>query len=100
MKSTANHIRNTFFIITSILSCHTRSDAYFLEKRTRDGKGFKPSTVKGYTNIITRHFKTWLPLTLTDTAKLTPEIVIKRYIQIETEEPAGMCSHAIFWTGD
>jgi len=63
-------------------------DAYFLEKRTRDGKGFKPATVKGYTNIITRHFERWLPLTLADTAKLTPDIVIDRYRQVETKHGA------------
>ena len=59
-------------------------EAYFTEKRTKDGKTHKPSTAKGYTRIITRHFPTWLPLTLAETAKLTPEIVIARYRQVET----------------
>ena len=58
--------------------------AYFVEKKKKDGKAFKASTVKGYTNIITRHFQTWLPLTLADTAKITPEIVIDRFQQAET----------------
>ena len=58
--------------------------AYFTEKRTSDGKTYKASTVKGYTRIINHHFQTWLPLTLADTAKLTPEIVIDRFRQVET----------------
>ena len=59
-------------------------EAYFTEKRTTDGKTYKASTVKGYTRIITRHFETWLPLTLAEAGKLTPEIVIDRYRQVET----------------
>jgi len=58
-------------------------EAYFQEKRTAEGKNYKTSTVKGYTNIVTRHFETWLPLTLEQTAKLTPEVVIDRYRQAE-----------------
>jgi len=59
--------------------------AYFREKRTRDGKSFKHATVTGYTNIITRHFQTWLPLPLSEVARLTPDIAIDRYRQVETE---------------
>ncbi|MRR08089.1 MAG: DUF4102 domain-containing protein, partial [Deltaproteobacteria bacterium] len=63
--------------------------AYFEEKRTRTGNRHKTATVKGYTRIIERHFANWLPLTLPEIVKLTPEIVIKRHIQIETEEKHG-----------
>lgn len=35
------------------------------------------------TDIVTRHFPTWLPLTLAETAKLTPEVVTERYRQTE-----------------
>ena len=58
-------------------------EAYFLEKRTSEGRNHKPATVRGYTNIVTRHFQDWLPLTLTETTKLTPEVVIARYRQTE-----------------
>ena len=58
-------------------------EAYFQEKRTAEGKNYKASTVRGYTNIVTRHFETWLPLTLAQTVKLTPEVVIDRYPQAE-----------------
>jgi len=58
--------------------------AYFLEKRTSDGQTYKASTVKGYTRIISCHFQTWLPLTLADADRLTPEIVIDRFRQVET----------------
>jgi integrase len=57
---------------------------YFLEKKRRDGKPFKQATVDGYTRIIERHFENWLPLTLPDVAKLTPETVIELYRQIES----------------
>lgn len=64
-------------------------NAYFTEKRTRYGEKHKPSTVTGYTRIIERHFPSWLPLTLPEIAKLTPETVIKRHTQIETNEEHG-----------
>lgn len=56
---------------------------YFEEKKRQDGKPFKPATVKGYSRIIDRHFETWLPLPLPDVSRLTPEMVIERYRQIE-----------------
>lgn len=61
---------------------------YFQEKKRQDGKPFKPATVSGYTRIIERHFATWLPLTLPDVARLSPERVIERYRQIEGKHGA------------
>ncbi|MBJ6749018.1 tyrosine-type recombinase/integrase [Geomonas anaerohicana] len=58
-------------------------EAYFLEKKTAEGNSYKPSTVRGYTNIVTRHFETWLSLPLAEIGKLTPEVVIDRYRQAE-----------------
>jgi len=58
-------------------------EAYFQEKRTAEGRDYKPSTVRGYTRIVTRHFDTWLQLTLAEVAKLTPDVVIDRYRQSE-----------------
>lgn len=63
-------------------------DFYFSEKKRGDGRPFKPATVKGYTRIIKRHFETWLPLTLPEVAKLTPEMVIARHGQIAGEHGA------------
>lgn len=60
-------------------------EAYFQEKRTAEGKNYRASTVRSYTRIITRHFETWLPLSLAETAKLTPEVIIGRYRQIEAD---------------
>ncbi len=54
---------------------------YFTEKRRKDGKPYKSNTAKSYTRIIQRHFDTWLPLTLPEVAKLTPEAVIERHSQ-------------------
>jgi len=59
-------------------------EVYFTRKK-KDGTIYKASTVKGYTRIINHHFETWLPLTLADTAKLTPEIVIDRFNQVEVD---------------
>jgi integrase len=61
---------------------------YFEEKKRQDGKPFKPSTAKSYTRIIQRHFKTWLPLTLSDLAKFTPETVIERHKQAAAQHGA------------
>lgn len=62
---------------------------YFLEKKRKsDGKQHKTATAKGYTRIIQRHFETWLPLTLPDVAKLTPEKVIEKYTQVERNSGA------------
>ena len=57
-------------------------DFYFAEKKRSDGRPFKAITVKGYTRIIKRRCETWLPLTLPEVAKLTPEMVIERHSQI------------------
>lgn len=54
-------------------------EAYFTEKRTADGRDYKPSTVRGYTRIVTHHFDSWLTLTLPQVAKLTPDVVIESY---------------------
>ncbi len=54
---------------------------YFTEKKRKDGKPYKADTAKSYTRIIQRHFATWLPLTLPELAKLTPEMVIERHSQ-------------------
>ena len=60
--------------------------AYFNGKRTTTaGETHKATTVNGYTTIIQRHFASWLPLTLPEVAKLTPDIVVSRYRHIETE---------------
>ena len=58
-------------------------EAYFQEKRTAEGRDYKASTVRGYTRIVTRHFDTWLRLTLAEAAKLTPDVVIDKYRQSE-----------------
>jgi len=59
---------------------------YFKEKRRKsDGLPHKQKTVDGYTNIITRHFQSWLPLPLPEIAKITPDTVIDRYKQIEVD---------------
>ena len=58
-------------------------EAYFQEKKTAEGRDYKASTVRGYTNIVTRHFETWLSLPLSEIGKLTPEVVIERYRQAE-----------------
>ncbi|GFE56397.1 tyrosine-type recombinase/integrase [Geobacter sp. AOG1] len=64
-------------------------DFYFTEKkRKKDGLPHKAATVKGYTRIIQRHFETWLPLTLPEVVKLTPEMVIERHKQIAGEHGA------------
>lgn len=73
--------------------------AYFQEKRTAEGKNYKASTVKGYTNIVTRHFETWLHLSLAETAKLTPEVVIDRYRQTEANHgPYGARNAFVMFT--
>jgi integrase len=67
-------------------ACVTLGDMltfYFQEKKRQDGKPFKTATVKGYSRIIERHFETWLPLSLPEIARLTPEKVIERHRQIE-----------------
>jgi integrase len=69
-------------------------DFYFSEKKRSDGKTFKPATVKGYTRIILRHFETWLPLTLPEVAKLTPEMVIERHKQIAGKHGAYAARNA------
>jgi len=59
---------------------------YFREKRRKsDGLPHKQKTVDDYTNIIDRHFPSWLPLALPEIAKFTPDIVIERYKQIEAD---------------
>lgn len=57
--------------------------AYFTETRRKNGMDRKSATVTGYTNIIERHFQTWLPLPLSEIAKFTPDIVIDRHNQIK-----------------
>lgn len=61
---------------------------YFEERNRKDGRAHKPATVKGYTRIIQRHFATWLPLTLPEIAKLTPELLIERHKQIASKHGA------------
>lgn len=61
---------------------------YFQEKKRRDGKPFKASTADGYTRIIERHFESWLSLTLPEIARLTPEMAIERYRQMEGKHGA------------
>jgi len=59
-------------------------ETYFKEKRRKsDSLPHKNKTVVEYTNIIERHFQSWLPLTLPEIAKLTPDTIIDRYKQIE-----------------
>lgn len=59
---------------------------YFKEKRRKsDGLPHKQKTVDDYTNIIERHFPSWLPLPLPEIAKMTPDTVIDRYKQIEID---------------
>ncbi len=58
-------------------------EAYFKERRTAEGRNYKPSTIRGYTNIVGRHFETWLSLPLAEIGKLTPEVVIERYRETE-----------------
>lgn len=60
-------------------------EMYFNEKRRKDGLSHKKKTVNDYTNIINRHFQSWLPLPLPEIAKLSPDIVIERYKQIEAD---------------
>lgn len=59
--------------------------AYFTETRRKNGMDRKGATVTGYTNIIERHFQTWLPLPLSEIAKFTPDIVIDRHNQIKAD---------------
>lgn len=55
-------------------------NTYFAEKRNRDGKALKASTVFNYTHILGYHFKSWLPLPVGEIIKaLPPDIVIERY---------------------
>lgn len=55
-------------------------NTYFAEKRNRDGKPLKPSTVRGYTHILGYHFEAWLPLPLGDIIRsLQPDVAIERY---------------------
>ncbi len=58
-------------------------EAYFHERRTSEGRDYKLSTVKGYTRIVSRHFDSWLTLTLPQVAKFAPDIVIERYRESE-----------------
>ncbi|GFE59546.1 hypothetical protein [Geobacter sp. AOG2] len=52
----------------------------FSEKRTRDGKPLKPSTVGDYAPILKYHFATWLDLPIGGIVKmLSPEVAIERY---------------------
>lgn len=44
-------------------------EAYFAEKRNRDGKPLKPATVKGYSHILRYHFESWFPMTLAEIVK-------------------------------
>jgi integrase len=55
-------------------------NSYFDEKRDRDGRPLKASTVLSYAHILSYHFESWLPLPLVEVIKsLTPEVVIERY---------------------
>lgn len=68
------------------VTLHEMLKMYFKEKRRRsDGKAHKKKTVEDYTRIIERHFQSWLPLPLPEIAKLTPDTVINRYKQIESD---------------
>lgn len=59
---------------------------YFKEKRRKsDGLHHKKRTVDDYTNIIERHFPSWLPLPLPEIAKFPPHAVINRFKQIEVD---------------
>jgi len=59
-------------------------EAYFAEKRNRDGKPLKPATVKGYSHILRYHFESWFPMTLAEIVKsLAPDVVIERYKRAE-----------------
>lgn len=59
---------------------------YFSEKRTRDGKPLKPSTVRDYSHILKYHFAAWLDLPIGGIAKmLSPEVTIERYKKAEQD---------------
>ena len=61
-------------------------DTYFAEKRSRDGKPLKPSTIRDYTHILGYHFKSWMFIPLGELIKsLPPDIVIERYKQAEKD---------------
>lgn len=66
------------------VTLHEMLGAYFKERRRKsDGLPHKQKTVDDYTNIIERHFQSWLPLPLPEIAKLTPDTIINRFKEIE-----------------
>ena len=59
-------------------------DTYLEEKRTKDGKPLKPSTVISYSHILSYHFETWLTVPFIDLCKsLAPDVLIDKYKQSE-----------------
>ncbi len=55
-------------------------NTYLEEKRTRDGKPLKPSTVVSYGQILKYHFQEWLGVPIVELCKsLYPDVVIERY---------------------
>lgn len=66
------------------VTLHEMLGMYFKERRRKsDGLPHKQRTVDEYTNIIERHFTSWLPLPLPVIGKLTPDTIIDRFKQIE-----------------
>jgi len=63
-------------------------EACFRERKRKDGKERRAETINSYRRGIEFHFPTWLPLTLADIAKLTPDVIIARHEQIKTTRGA------------
>jgi integrase len=64
-------------------------NTYLEEKRTRDGKPLKPSTVVSYGKILKYHFQEWLEVPIVTLCKsLFPDVVIERYKLAEKDHGA------------